>query len=274
MQDGDALAVRRQLEHVPAAIPRRDGLDPLGAVRAQVLAAEIAAVATHALLDGGGDLSVVERVAAPLRNELVGARQPHVHERLAACRDAAARHEDRGEAGMAMKLAGAGLPRCADDCGHGKAVARVFDRRREQVLERQAPEARVQLAPAIDRARHADGQRAALGDQVELEVELEQAFQRQRERRAAASVQAVQPAACGIPDDRKEVAADSAARRLREAERGIRGDRGIDGAAAAAQRREADFRRERLARRDHAAARRHYGARGETVGCGAVHGTF
>jgi hypothetical protein len=75
----------------------------------------------------------------------------------------------------------------------------------------------------------------------------------------------VQPAARRFPDDREKVAANTAARRLREAESRIRGDRGIDGAAAAAQRRDADLRRERLARRDHAAASHDDGAGGETI---------
>ena len=72
----------------------------------------------------------------------------------------------------------------------------------------------------------------------------------------------------GVPDDREQVAADAAARRLREPERRVRGDRGVDGAAAAAQRRDADLGRERLARRDHAVARHDDGAGGEAVGYG------
>ena len=160
LQDGDALAVRRQLEHAPAAIRRRNRLDPLGAVRAKVLAAEIAAVAADALLDGGRDGAVVKPGAAFVRDQLVRAREPQIRERLADRRRAAAGHEDLGEAGVAMKLARAGRPCGADDLGHREALARVFDRRREQLAERQAPEARVQLAPAVDGARHADGERA------------------------------------------------------------------------------------------------------------------
>ncbi len=98
LQDGDALAVRRQLEHLPAAIRRCDGLDPLRAMRREILAAEVPAVAAHGLLDGGGDGAVVERGAPVVGDELVGARERGIRERLADRGHAAVRHEDRGEA--------------------------------------------------------------------------------------------------------------------------------------------------------------------------------
>ena len=45
-------------------------------MRREILAAEIPAVAAHALLDGGGDRAVVERGAPVARDQLVGAREP------------------------------------------------------------------------------------------------------------------------------------------------------------------------------------------------------
>ena len=78
----------------------------------------------------------------------------------------------------------------------------------------------------------------------------------------------------GVPHDREQVAADAAAGRLHEAERGVRGDRCIDRAAAAAQHLDADLRRERLARRDHArGARRRLNALRNGWGQ-AVHAPF
>ena len=68
-----------------------------------------------------------------------------------------------------------------------------------------------------------------------------------------------------VPHDREQVAADAAAGRLHETERGVRGNRRVDGGPAAPQHRDSDLRCERLARRDHAALGRHDGADREAI---------
>jgi len=61
-----------------------------------------------------------------------------------------------------------GRPRGADDVRDREAIARVVDRRREELAQRQATESLVELAPTVDGARHADRERAALGDYAEI----------------------------------------------------------------------------------------------------------
>ena len=167
LQHGDALTVRRELEDAPAAIRRRHRLDPLGAMRRKILGTQEPAVAPHAAFDGRRNRAVVERAAALVRNERVRSRERRIRKRLADRGRSAVRHEHLGKARVALQCTGAGGPRRADDFRHGETFARVGDRGCEELAQRQAAEACVQLAPAVDGAGHADAEWAAVWNQCE-----------------------------------------------------------------------------------------------------------
>ena len=69
LQRGDALAVRRQLVDIVAAIVRRDRIDPGGGVLFEIDFAQIAAVGLHEGIDLVRDLAFVEGVAALSRDQ-------------------------------------------------------------------------------------------------------------------------------------------------------------------------------------------------------------
>ncbi len=240
LQHGDALTIRRQLEHAPAAIGRRDGVHPLGAVRREVRGPQVAALPHDALLDSHGNRPGVERIAAVRGEALIDRTEPRVCEGVAGRRRAASRHESRREARIARQRAPSRGPVIGDHGAYGKTGVRVVDRRRKQVRERQPAETPVQLEPTVDRARHAHCQRAVGGDG--RETCAREMLRRETERRPAAGVETRQRALLGIPNDRKQVATDAAARRLHEPERGIGRNGRVHRRAAAAQRLDTDLR--------------------------------
>ena len=251
---------------LPAAVRRRDGLDPLAAMRFEILAAEITAVAAHALLDRGRDRARRRTPARPsaAMSSYARARLGFANgSPLAGARPA--RHEDFREAGRSPCSAAAPASQAAPMTSVTGKPSRAYS---IDGASRSRSGKRPKRACSSHQPSTAPGTLTASGPRSGISVCPMRARCSSVSDRgeAAARVQAVQALARGIPDDREQVAADAAARRLDEAERGVRGDGGVDGAAAAAQRGDADLGGERLARRDHAVPRHDDGASREAVG--------
>ncbi len=162
-------------------------------------------------------------------------------------RRAAARHEMLEPAEIARHVRHRQRPFLRDDRRHEKAVARVADRRLEQVCERQRAEALRQRAPAGNRARDRDRLPAAFVHRGSAG----EALGRPRLRRAARRIQSDQLAAG--PQDREEIRPEAVAARFDQRERDRGGERGVDRVAAAGEHRDTRLRGERLGRGDRVA---------------------
>ena len=260
-QRRDALRVRRQLVHGPAAVRRRNRIDPLGPELPQILGGHRAAELTRDREDGVGGFSVVEAGRAFLAPRGGASRRARGSgtSRPPAARGRRGRYSLAACSSAASFAADPAHP-CGDDVGHRKAVRRVEDRRGQQVGHRQRAEPRAQRVPAGDGARH--GHRVDAGA-------------RHRARpfdRSSAGVSPVgaQPPAfrpksffvLRLVDDREQVAADAVHLGLDEAHHGVGGNRGVDGVAAALEDLHAGARGQRLAGRDDAVTRRDLRASG------------
>jgi hypothetical protein len=145
-----------------AAMPWPFG-GPSGGVRFEIDYAQVAAVRLKEGIDLVRDFAAVKSVAALLAEERQRARQIRVFENVAFCRDLAAGSKSIGEpAGVVAQQLDADLPVMRDELAHGKSLAAVTNRRREKLRHGQLAEFRVQLEPAVDRARHRDRQHAPL----------------------------------------------------------------------------------------------------------------
>ena len=87
-QRGEALAVRRQLRHLDAAVARADRLDPARGVRREVVVGEQAVRRTRGADDRVGDLALVEGARTALRHGAERARELRRAEPLAGLRSA------------------------------------------------------------------------------------------------------------------------------------------------------------------------------------------
>src|SRR3954470_20721042 len=153
------------------------------------------------------------------------------------------------ETRLLLQCVCAGLPAARDDLRDGKSSTCVADRWGEHAFERELAEALVEFGPAIDAAGYGHAKRAAAGD--EFQVAVLEFFEGESARAAAAGIEAVEFFCVGVPYDREQVAAESAAHRLGHAEDGIGGDGGVDGVAAGLQDLDGRLSGERLTRGRH-----------------------
>lgn len=145
------------------------------------------------------------------------------------------------------------LPVVGNEFGDRKPVTRITDGRCQQVFHRQPAETPVQFKPAVHTARHGDGQWSVGRDARQVpppELIKGQAF-----GRPPAGVESVQALCFGVPDQRKQVAADATAGWFNHAEHGIGGNGGIHGRAAPFENFDGHLRRQRLTGAGHAVAR-------------------
>ena len=223
----------------------------------------------HVVGDRVRDLAFVERVATALRDRSPACSRDsgssRSHPWPARCRSIV---NCSVKPGIFRQTRHRQPPVVRDQFGQRKAFARVLDRRREIVLHRQLAEAIVQREPAVDRTGHVHRQRTERRNR--LVIVILKPFQRERFRRAARTVVAVQLLRLRIPDDREQVAADAVRDRLHQAERRIRGDRRIDRGAAFLQHVETDLGRQRMRSRDHAVRRNDFRTRREWLAGNAV----
>ena len=154
MSRRDPLARRRDLVQMHAPKLLRDRSHPLGLVRCKIIQRQRGPIRRRGLRDrprnppsieglpaGLGDLP--QRVGVPGRDkDLSRARGPPPRRK---------RLEERGESG---EPAGYALPAAPDDRRHRKAVARIPDRRRQHLGERQDAELLVQRSPRIHAPGH------------------------------------------------------------------------------------------------------------------------
>jgi hypothetical protein len=82
-QRRDALAVRREFVHRPAAVRRRQRHDPFGVVALEIRGRERAAVLPGTAGDAVGDAAAVERVSSFERQRAIGGGEVRVSEHFA-----------------------------------------------------------------------------------------------------------------------------------------------------------------------------------------------
>ena len=250
LQDGDALARRRQLPDLVAAIVRADRLDPGRGVIGEILERKQPADLVRIGDDLLGDHALVENLRAFPRDRLVDPAQVRILEHVAGPgRVAIGEIGRQGIRRFAQAFLGLGPP-SGDDLGDRKALLGVLDGRTQNIREGQLAELLMQVVPARNAAGHRPGQRAVFGNLLQL-VHLE-VFARGLVGRAAAGVEAVQLLGLVVPDDGEQVAADAARHRFHEPQGGVGGDGGVHGRAPLTQNIEPDLRGQRLAGRDHA----------------------
>ena len=238
--------------------------------------AQPAAVGAHERVDLVGDGAAVEDVPPLLRQPGVGAGQIRVFEHLTLGRRVPARRERLDERTRQVLPANdlhIAAPIIGDEFADREPLVGIPDGGREHLGHRQPPEFRVQLEPAVDRARHADRQQAQRWNRraVQLRELRLQLLIAQPPRRPPGAIQAVEFPVLRAPHEGKQVAAHPAAHRFHQAERGVGRDRRVDGGAAGLERIEPDLRRERLAGADHTVRCDHLGACGEGPAGDAVH---
>ncbi len=262
------LRVRWQLEHLVAAIGRRDGRDPVGAIRRQVGGRQQAATRLHVGRDRLCDRPAVERVAPAAPNRLERLGQIRVLEDFAGDGRPAAKKKRRRGRGILRQGLLLGLPLSGDDLADGEPLAGVADGGLDGARERDRAVLRQELLPSVDDAGHAHRERAAIRDLVELAAA--ELVGRRRGGGAAARVQAAHGLRLCVVDDREEVPANTVHRRLDDRENRGGGDGGVDGVAALLEHAQAGRRGERLAGGDDPVAREHHRPRRPRVGRGPV----
>ena len=235
----NAVAVRRDLTGRIAAVFLRDGLDPFGAIIAEVVLAEVpagragerddplhqrAAVIALAVRRGeGAQRRGVVRKAEQLTRAVGRAVRLHKALPPVFVRRGVLRHRLGNAAAVALPL-----PR--DVHRHGIALLGIGNGGREQLSERLRAEAAVQLRPARGCAGHHRRQPSGLRHLcIAHRTDLLRA---QRHRRDTAGVEAVEPFVPLDPHERKAVRAEAVAGRLEQ--RHSRGHRhsGVHGVAA------------------------------------------
>ena len=269
LQRGDALAVRRQLVDVVAAVVHADRLDPVAGVRREVLVAQTTADAAHVRRRSCARWPPCRTRRAALRDQLVRSREVGIREDLTLHRRVAVdqirvlcvvHFLERSPRFSKPEVAG---PVIGDELGDRKTFTRVFDSRCKYLINRQFTEAVVQCKPAVDRTGHRHGQGSQRRNRIARAELRFQVGETASQRRPTRSVVAIELLRLGVPDDGEEVAADAATHRLHQSERGVRGDGRVDGTAASFQDVDRDLRRERLRRCRHAVPREHRCTRGK-----------
>ena len=246
----DALARRRKLEHVVAAIVGLHRLDPLGRVLREIVEREEAAFLVRERDETLGDFALVEGLATAFGNHLERLGEGRVLEHFA---------DPRGltvlEVNLRCVRVGAAhlgrfdpAPVARDHFGHRHALLGILDTRREQFLEALRAELLSQFVPAIDAAGHGPTQRPG-GRNLRHPFVFEERHVRLA-RSPAVRVQSVKLLRLRVPDDGEEVAAHAARHRFHEPHRGTGRDGGIDGVAAILENVQPDLSRNRMARRN------------------------
>ena len=264
----ETLAVGRQLPHRGASVGCRDRLLPLAGVPGEVLHGEEAADLLRERHDLLGDLAAVVGIPAPGRQQLEGAGECRVGERLAFRGSPASRQEDIGEPGFVLEARDAAGPRAGDDLRHRCALPGVHDGGRQEFLHGQPAEPLVQLEPGVG----APGNGPGVGGvdrhrPVFLRGHL---VGGQRERRPAGAVEAVEFTRRGVPHHGEQVPAEAARHGLHEAECRVDGDRRVHRAPAFLEHLEPDLNGERLCGRHHPVTRHGDGTGREQATLGAV----
>ena len=220
-QRRNALAVRRQLAHLDAAVAPPQRLDPLGGMGVQVVLGEPGCGRNRRR-----DLALVERIRPLRRDPPQGAGEVGKLVALPGCR------RGPGRADGPRPLIG--NPRRADD-----AVAGGLGCPSDGAVEAEAAEAGCQIRPEPDGAGHGHRPWAGVLERLAAEVG----------GRPAGAVDAVEHAL--VPDEREGVTADPVVGRLGDGQHRGRCERRVDRVAPALERAQAGTGRERMARRDH-----------------------
>jgi hypothetical protein len=238
----ESLGRRREAGGLAASVPHAQGLDPLGLMPGQVVAAQRAAGGARGLHEPASERAAVERVASALRDLLESRRKIGLHEPLAL---QALGMEDPPE--LPAEVA---RRRVSEQVRGVSGLPTLARRRREPVagmgdggLEQGAPRdrraqrltaQRVSRPPARDDARHRQGRRAAANRNRRPEARAI-CLEIGRGSRAARGVQRAQTVMAAVVDQPEAVAAHAVHVRVDDRDRGARGDRGVDGVSAALQ---------------------------------------
>ena len=156
MKRRDALAIRRQLKNIVAAVVDRYRLDPSGRVLFEIGFGQKAAIGTHKSLDLIGDLTFVETVAAFFANQPQRFRKRRILKNVALCRRPAFAIEGVGFqkcSGQIFVEARTKGPVIRNQVADGKTFLGVTNGRREIVTQLQFTKLFVQLCPGVDRPR-------------------------------------------------------------------------------------------------------------------------
>ena len=227
-QRGDALSVRWDFVHGVAGVILLDRRHPFRLVAGEVLHRQRAAVLLRMLHHRFRQLAAIEGIAVSFRDAGKGLCSLREHELLGDLRRATVRHEGLRKARLLFQDRYRCCPLVLHDRRHHVAARRQFDRRLQQVDERQLAEALRQLDPAGDHPGHRHRVPAALRDlAVVFPCEI---LRGPRGRRVTGSVEAVQLRA--VPQDRERIAAEAAGNRFDDSEGSGCGDGGIDRVAA------------------------------------------
>ena len=254
-QGGDALAVRRNLEHGVIVVVEADRCDPIATMRREIVRRVRAAVRLRVGHHRLGQLAAIERLALGPGNLFERRRQPGRSEDLTDGRGSAPRQEVFGESRhRAQDRHGLG-PLVGNHRAHRETVASVADCRSEQVRKRELAVTLGQRDPAGGRA----GNRDRVPTRARHRVVVRETLRRPRGGRASRGVETRELAA--VPDNGEQVAADPVAARLddRQCNRGRQ--RGVDRVATGAQHGQPSLRRERLRGRDDIACKDRRAAR-------------
>ncbi len=130
---------------VAVALP--DRRHPIGAMLFEVVGVECAAGIARSRDDFPCELAPIERFTTRLRDQFERARKIGSFEQLAGARRATLRQEMRDEIRKRLELRGSEIPVVRRLRTDVKAVARIADRRVEQLRERQPAEAFRQRHP-------------------------------------------------------------------------------------------------------------------------------
>ncbi len=275
MQRGDALAVRRQFEHVVAAIIGRDRFDPCRCMLFEIGFTQKTAVLAHEHVDLVRDLAAIKSVAAFLADQAQSFRERRIFENVAFGRRAAfavERVSFEKRARQTFVNARTERPIVRDQLRDRKTFLGITNRRREIVTEFEFAKLFVQFSPCINSSGHADRQHPGRRNRLALQLR-ELGFHllvAVSERRATTAVDAVEFIFFCAINDREEITADPVRDRLHQTKRRVCGDGGIDRAPAAFQDIESHLRRRRHARANHSVPRENFRARREIFSGDAI----
>ena len=234
-------------------------MHPLRLERRQVVHRPRRTAGVHAAHDGTPDRAAVERVRPILGQELVGPGQVGVPEVAVERRHVPVAQKHLARLGILLQHVDVetvvALPVAADPLRQPEPLPGGLDRRLQHLAERHPPEALLQPAPAVHRARHGGAVDAV--ERHRVQAVLVEEVHRVRRGRPAGGVQPVQAVILRRVVDRLHVAADAGALRLCQPEHGGARDRRVHGVPTLPQHLQAGLGRQRLARGDDAVARQH-----------------
>ncbi len=180
-----------------------------------------------------GEISAIESVAVRRGDLFQRRRDGGTRKPLADLRGTTVGQKMFGESEVVRQNVRGERPFFGDDGGHREAVARIADRRHEQVAEGQGAIALRQRRPARNRAGNRDCFPAP------FRYPLHPGITCGIRRRGSAARCIESDKLAPVPDDREQIAAETVAARLDDRERDGRCERRIDGVAAALKHRDA-----------------------------------